>query len=511
MLEAAPPATLRRQLSAGAVWTATGLGVTAATSFLLTVVLARVMTRGDYGTLSTALAAVGLANVVVGAGLYQAVAHVAAVQSQRRGSDGVNDATAAGLSLAWWMAAAIVAAAAAGGAAQVLLAQHPTGLAIVLLSLTPMVAAFPLTGVLNGALVASHRPRAFAFGLFINACVTIPMIAVLVLVGQRSPVAVGVTKTAAAIATLGFLAFYYRTAIAARVTHGAPGIAADGARTLRREIRRTVPAMVLMGAFGAAISQLDVLLVGLLRGPHAAAIYQPTSRILDLIAFLLASLVPFFLTLASRAAARGESDTVASLQHWASRWALVLGVPILAPLLVVPAAVLHVVFGHSYPAPETAERLLGVAGVAATTLGFAGYSLAALGSARLSGRILAAFLVLDLVACIVLIPLFGISGAAAATSGSLVSSSVVCGVVLWRQFGIVPWNRQWLATGAAFAVSLPVARILVTPVAAELARSIAVAVIVGAVTLCAAYASSDASERRAIARLAQHLVPGRGR
>ena len=505
---------LRRQFSGGAVWTATGLGVTAATSFVLTVVLARVMTRGDYGSLSTALAAVGLANVVLGAGLYQAVAHVAAVRFQHGGHQGVREATRAGLWLAWRLVAAIVGVAALGVAAQAFLLHQSSALTPILFSLTPMAITFPLVGVLNGALLAAHRPRAFAVGLFINAVVTTALIAVLVLVGQRSPVAVGLTKTVAAIATLAFLAFFYRAAIAPRAARdrSAPQAAgADDSRALRREIRRTVPAMVLMGAFGAAISQLDVLVVGVVRGAHDAAIYQPTSRILDLVAFLLAALVPFFLTLASRAAARGDRDAVAGLQHWASRWALVLAAPILAPLIVVPAAVLHVVFGHGYPAPESAARLLGVGGVAATALGFAGYSLAALGKAQLSGRILAAFLVVDVIACVVLVPLFGINGAAVATSGSLITASVACSVVLWRRFGIAPWNRQWLITGAAFAASLPLAGVLVAPAGGELVRAVAVAVVAGVVTLGAAYASGDATERRSIARLARRLVPAQGR
>ena len=498
----APSVDLRHQLSVGAVWTATGLAAAAVSSFCLTVVLARAMTPADYGVLSTAIAGTGLASVVAGAGLNQAIAHVGAVQHQRSGLRGVIATATAGLSIAAWIAALVCALAVIGIAIQRAFVPGQSSLATVLLALTPLVATFPVAAVLNGTMLAAYRPRAFAIGNVITAAATLAIVAFLLLVHRRSPVDVAVAKSVAAIAGITFLGFYFWRSVARISDHPAPSTQPSGAptrqRDLRRQLLRTAPAMVLIGAFAAAISQLDVLLTGTLRGPRAAASYQPTSRVLDLISFLLACFAPFFLALASRAAARGDVRAVGALQHWTSRWALALGAPVMAPLLVAPAATLHSLYGAGYAAPTVAARLLGVAGVVACAVGFAAYSLAALGEARLVGRMLAGFLVIDFAACLALIPLFGINGAATATSGCVVASLLLCALVLWRRFRIVPWDRPLLVTAGAFLTALLVAAALPSPHGAELGRTALVAVVAGVLTIGASFFSSAASERQAI-------------
>ena len=504
---AAPAADLRHQLSVGAIWTAAGLAAAAMTSFFLTVLLARVMTPADYGLLSTAIAGTGLASVVAGAGLNQAVAHVGAVQLQRNGGRGVVATAKAGLSIASWIAACVCAVVLAGVALQRVFMPGQSRLVTVVLVLAPVVATFPVAAVLNGVMLAAYRPKAYAVGNWITAGATLTIVALLLVLGQRSPEDVAAAKSVAAIAGIVFLALYYRTAVARRYnTAPAPSLQSDavvstGVRTLRRQLLGAAPAMVLMGAFAAATSQLDVLFVGTLRGSRAAAIYQPTSRILDLVSFLLACFAPFFLSLASRAAARGDVDAVSALQHWTSRWALALAAPIMAPLLVAPSAALHTLYGPSYTVPVDAARLLGIAGIVAPAIGFAVYALAALGLARLVGRVLAGFLLMDIVACAALVPLYGITGAAIATSGCVVASLVVSAVVLWRRFGTVPWNRAWLATAGAFVASLVVAGVAPWPHRGDLVRAVSVALIAAVFTIGAAYATGGASERRAIVDL----------
>lgn len=503
--EARPPLTdLRQQLSVGAVWTGIGLAAAAAASFCVTVVLARVMRPTEYGLLSTAIAGAGLASVVAGAGLNQAVAHVGAAQQQLRGRVGVVETTRAALSVAWWVAVAVCAAAVIGVVIQRALFPGQSPLLTVLATLTPVVAVFPIAAVLNGTLLASYRPRAFALGSTISAVATLLIVTPLLLLHQRSPVDVAAAKSVAAIAGLAFLAIYYVKGVAGPHRPDEP-VSGQDVRTMRRALRRQLlaaaPAMVLMGFFAAAISQLDVLLVGIIRGSQAAAIYQPTSRILDLIGLLLACFAPFFLALASRAAARGDRDEVGALQHWTSRWALALAAPVLALLLVTPDSALHVLFGSGYVPPSGAARLLGLAGAAACTLGFAGYSLAALGHARVVGRVLAGFLALDLLACAGLIPPFGVLGAATATAACLVFSTGLCSLQLWRRSRIAPWNRQLLATIAAFVGSLFMAALVAASLGGELARSLSVMGIASVFTIGASYASGSEAERRAFLTL----------
>jgi O-antigen/teichoic acid export membrane protein len=98
----------------------------------------------------------------------------------------------------------------------------------------------------------------------------------------------------------------------------------------------------------------------------------------------------------------------------------------------------------------------------------------------------------------VLIPYFGATGAAIATSSSLLCINLTASLLLSQQTGITPHNLKLLAVACGFAVSVAVG-LAVHSVPMENVLRIA---LVGAVTVtvCTAlsYLLSSRSERRAI-------------
>jgi O-antigen/teichoic acid export membrane protein len=313
-----------------------------------------------------------------------------------------------------------------------------------------------------------------------------------------------IARSAAAVATLVFLTLYtrrwlWRAREGADITHQLESRDGTPRGVLRRRLLAIGGALFLNGVFGSALSQLDVLLLGLTHGPQAAAVYQPLSRVLDLLFQLSALVGAFFLPIASGLAARGDVQEVRDLFHWASRWLLAVGAGLLALLIVCPDALLHILFGARFPAPVAAARILGGGAALNVALGLNGMTVVAFGQARLVARRLAVALGVEVVACAILIPLLGIIGAALATSIAVVVANCLCAAQLIRRYQIPPWNAAGVLTICGFAASLLIAMLAALVVGhSDLIRCAVVAAIGGGGTFAASALSGGAAERRTI-------------
>jgi O-antigen/teichoic acid export membrane protein len=495
---------MRRRTATGAAWTGIATAYSAGVGFLVTVVLVRMMSPIDYGILATAVATSGLVSVVSSAGLAQAVPQVAAAERELRGDAGLRAAAAVAIQLSGALALVVLITTLCLFAINTRVGISPA-LGVALVALTPLIAVVPLSGALAGLLQASYRPRAWAASVVVNSTALILAVSGLLVAGYRSAVPMGIARSAAAVATLGFLTLYtWKWLWGARDgTKVAPQVEAHQVVTPRGVLRRRLVAiggaLFLNGVFGSALSQLDVLLLGLTHGPRAAAVYQPLSRVLDLLFQLSALVGAFFLPIASALAARGEVREVRDLFHWASRWVLAVGAALLALLIVCPDALLHTLFGARFPAPVAAARILGAGAAVNVALGLNGMTVVAFGQARLVARRLAVALAVEVAACAILIPLWGIVGAALATSIAVVAANGLCAAQLVRRYQIPPWNRAGILTVCGFGASLFIATLAAVAVRSpDLARCAVVAAIGGGGTFAASALFGGSVERRTI-------------
>lgn len=485
---------LQRRLAVGAIWS--GLAQVASTlaAFAVTVILVRMMPTSEYGIFSTALAASSLASILSGLGLAQAIPQVAAAEHAVRGDAGLFDALLAGLRIATWLAFATVTIAAVLSGVDRLYPKTST-LVQPLITLVPLVALIPIGAVLGGFLHAAYRPRALAVSMLINSA-AILLAAMLVLRADRdSAMAMAGGRSVAAAAGVVFLGLYVRRMLVRSRT--LDRASCQRSRLLRRVLTFGISGM-LGGVFITAVSQFDVLALGLIRGSAAAAKYQPVSRLLDLLLQLPAFLAVFFLPLASAAAARSEGKNVRDLYHWASRWLLASSAAPLALLLVRPDALLHLLYGSSFSGGTAIARILGAGAIVHIALGLNGQAVTAFGEARAVMVIFLAALVVEVTACLILIPAFGITGAAWATSIALVTANLLCNGLLFRRFGIPPFSTAGLLTVLSFGVSTAVAALATIPASGDVLRCILVVAIAGGGSLCGSLLGGGSAERRAI-------------
>lgn len=434
------------RVAMGAAWSTGASLVLLAGGFALTLTLVRGLSTTTYGALAIGSAVTGILTAVGGMGLGPAVSRFgigSSIDGEFRSPTRAADhAFAAALP-----GAAILVAISLLIGFGMLASDSLHGAGLVVLALSPLAALTPYQSVIAGFLVATFRPRLASGTQIAQTLLQLGLILVVVGLGTVSAYQVALIRMAVGVAAFGYLLWRLKLAKSARPARSEKSIE-------RAELVRFGWAMTLTTMAGIAISQLDVLILGLARGARPAGLYAPVSRLADT-ALLLPNAVGAYLLPAVAASMFHDDDrTPASHYHWASRWALVFATPAVAALLLTPSALLHVLFGvqnHSLVAPA---RVLAAGLLIHLFFGFNGMTLDALGDARLVAVRSGYGVALSAVACAVLVPLLGTLGAALATSMAILGLNSLCSVMLMRRHRIPMWDLHMAAVVGAVGVGL---------------------------------------------------------
>ena len=141
--------------------------------------------------------------------------------------------------------------------------------------------------------------------------------------------------------------------------------------------------------------------------------------------------------------ARGEREKLDGLFKAITRWTVAGTIPVLLLMLLAPAAILQLFGGESFTSGTTALRILVIGQAINVSVGAAGFVLIMAGRTGWDLSVYALSVALDLVLSIVLVPKFGINGAATAQAITIACSNWLRLVLVKRYVGIFPWNKPY--------------------------------------------------------------------
>jgi O-antigen/teichoic acid export membrane protein len=163
--------------------------------------------------------------------------------------------------------------------------------------------------------------------------------------------------------------------------------------------------------------------------------------------------------------ARGETEKLDGLFKSITRWTVAGTVPLLLLMLIAPAAILRLFGGSDFTSGTTALRILVIGQAINVSVGAAGFVLIMAGRTGWDLTVYAVSAFLDLVLSLILVPKFGINGAAAA-------QAITIGLSNWLRLGLVkkyvrifPWDKPYarLAFPAAACATAMLAAQAVLP------------------------------------------------
>lgn len=215
--------------------------------------------------------------------------------------------------------------------------------------------------------------------------------------------------------------------------------------------RFTAPRALAMGA-QIIIQRLDIVLVGIMRGPIAAAIYTAATRFLVVCqlgstAISMASQPQF-----SHLFARRDRAGAGAVYQATTAWLVLLVWPVCLLAIIYGSAVLGI-FGHSYRIGAEVMVILGGSTLLASACGNVDVVLTSTGRSALSLANGLIALTVNVGVDLALIPRYGITGAAIGWAAAIVAANLLPLIQLRWIIRIHPFGRATLLAGALAAVA----------------------------------------------------------
>jgi O-antigen/teichoic acid export membrane protein len=204
----------------------------------------------------------------------------------------------------------------------------------------------------------------------------------------------------------------------------------------RKKLVRFSAPLLLSGVIGTLMGWADTGLLGYYMTDFEVGIYNaalPTALLILLPHKAIGSLaVSSFSELKER-----EEESIESSLQTATYWVFALVFPTFLILLLFSEQVLHILFGSVYRQGSIALSILGVGYLFDAFVGRVGSFLKSKGYTRYILYNSAAALLLNLILNIILIPIYGIAGAATATMASTILTNILMSVEVWKKEDII--------------------------------------------------------------------------
>jgi O-antigen/teichoic acid export membrane protein len=200
-------------------------------------------------------------------------------------------------------------------------------------------------------------------------------------------------------------------------------------------LKRTAPFLGI-SLINLALNSLDVLMLGLWSDAQSVAIYGVATRMASLTTFFLSGVNVVVAPKFSILYEKGQYDELAQLSCQSSRLSIALTLPFLLPLLVFPRFFLSL-FGHEYVEGAIILVILVLGQVVNVLTGAVGYLLMMTGNEKALQFNLIFITIFNILMNVILIPKFGIVGAAMSGALSLAVMNLINSAIVYRQLSIL--------------------------------------------------------------------------
>ena len=176
--------------------------------------------------------------------------------------------------------------------------------------------------------------------------------------------------------------------------------------------------MLIYGGMQVILGQIDIVMIGLMRAAEEVGLYAAASRLAFLLYFVMAAAEIILAPIMARLYANGGMERLQKIVTHAVRIAFLAVLPFGLALIFFGENIL-VIFGHDFVAAQSALAILAVGRLMHVAFGSGAVLLSMTGHEKTVAVILSATALANVIGNAVLIPLYGIEGAAIASAGSL--------------------------------------------------------------------------------------------
>ncbi|AIJ04925.1 polysaccharide biosynthesis protein [Methanocaldococcus bathoardescens] len=202
--------------------------------------------------------------------------------------------------------------------------------------------------------------------------------------------------------------------------------------------------LLLVSILAFIMNWTDILMVGYYLSSEFVGFYNTAAPLARLIPIFLDSAAFLYAPIVSGLYASGKIEDMKTTYQILTKWIFLATLPIFAMMFLFPKAVIGFFFGVKYLEASDVLRILSLGFMFHTFLGLNGLSLIVIKESRfimVSNTISA---ILNIILNVLLIPKYGINGAAVATAVSYFIANILTSIRLYQKTKIHPFSRNYV-------------------------------------------------------------------
>ncbi len=447
----ADSSSFKKNTVSGGLWALVRFVMTALLGLPVTIFLVRALPSFQYGVLVIGVSAAGIIGTIVGGGFGSAITlevTTARGKYREKGFDDIIRAIFTG-SLVLMVPALVIVALAE---VVFLVKGVSTSEEIVVLILSINSVLAPLKVGATGFLVGQDRPRRAELSSIISTGLYLPAVVIAVLF-SRLAIVVAICQVSTQLIATGLLLdglMQYRSQNYKKNELNGPE---DYIAVKAKDLIRSSLKLWASAVGGATLSRLDVFLLGTLKSPLSSALYGPVSSTADLSIGIGALPSSYFMPSARRAILSNQVHEAKRLYQYVTSLGVVLASPVFVLLIIIPSQTLTFLLGNHYGNLETPARILCAGMIVNVILGPNGLVLLAFGKVNIIALRSVIVLCANILLCAFLIPMFGIVGAAFATTVPFAIMNIINSMAIYKIAKIHPWDKSGVAVLIGLLIS----------------------------------------------------------
>jgi len=187
----------------------------------------------------------------------------------------------------------------------------------------------------------------------------------------------------------------------------------------------------------------DTIMLGYFKSSQIVGVYSAVYPLVNFLTIIITAMGFVYIPVASRLWGEGRRDVLGSLYQIVTKWCFILSFPIFVLMFVFPEAVLTMLYGAEYAMGATVLRILSLGFITNAYFGFNYHTIMAVGDSGFLMRCSTASAVVNVVFNFLLIPHFGMLGAAAASAASFASIEILMTIRAWRTHRMHPFTPAY--------------------------------------------------------------------
>ena len=202
--------------------------------------------------------------------------------------------------------------------------------------------------------------------------------------------------------------------------------------------------LLINGVLNQLMTWTDTLMLGYYKTAEIVGLYNGAVPVAQMISVILISTTFMYVPIISQLYSKGKIVEMRRNYAVLTKWIFSATLPSFFLVFFFPSAVLTVLFGAEYSAAAAALQILTLGFFVHTFLGPNGMTLIALGKTQLLMRLSIISVLINIILNILLIPKFGMIGAAAASVVSLIIVNLFRTVQIYNHSRIHPFTKSYI-------------------------------------------------------------------